>query len=298
MGFSVACMARESTEVLNAFFRHYLSANAERIFLYYDGDLEDLEIESSEKIVIIFCNEEFWSTRQLRRPDAVVPRQRMIFNDAFSINTSDWLLICDADELVMGNIAHALDRVPSKFEFVKLRPYEAVWIKGENVEVPFANSTFRKPMPRFLGKALSFLIYGVSAKYFHSGIASHTQGKSIVRKSGDFSSMGIHAPRGPSANKGIWLDWVFPDADVRLYHFSAITYSRWKTKLSGRADGSRQDSSVDHVSRFSPAQAAVRTAFNRSLATGKERELFECIFVLKPRQAWKLKLLGLLEYKT
>jgi hypothetical protein len=297
VGFSVVCMAKEPAEILNKFIEHYTLAGAEKILLYYDGDATDLPLVSSDKLVLISCDEAFWASRQLRRPEPVVPRQKTVFNDAFSINRSDWLLICDADELVVGRIDLSLEQIPAKFDFVKLRPYEAVWTKGEDVNIPFGNTLFRKIAPRFLGKIVSLLVYGIDAKFFHSGIASHTQGKSIVRRTGNFSSMGVHAPRSDLLNKGTWLDVVISDTDVRLYHYSALSFNRWRTKLGGRIDGSRQDSSTRHVARFSPGQAALRDAFVNKLSTGREREIFDRVFVLSPRQVWILRMLGLLEYK-
>jgi hypothetical protein len=100
-----------------------------------------------------------------------------------------------------------------------------------------------------------------------------------------------------SEKSGSWLDDVFPNTDVRLCHYSAVTFNRWKVKLLGRFEGSRRDASVDHVARFSPAQAAIRTAFVQYMKLGKERELFDRIFVLRPRQVRVLRTLGLLEFK-
>lgn len=288
MGFSVACMALERPEILKRFIDHYRAVGAERIFLYYDGDASGLGLTSADDVDLVACSQAFWAARTGQRPAMVVPAQQVAFDDAFTRNTSDWLLVCDVDEFVAGDIAHALGAAPAGLDYVRIRPAEAVWVEGEDVETPFSNSLFRAPTPRFLGKALSLVVYGRDWRMFQRGIQSHIMGKSFVRRSACFQGMGLHFPKGTHAGKGTWMHVLAPDSKVWLYHFSAISFSRWKTKLGGRIDGSRR------TLTYSSWQGALLKTFAAHAADGRERELFDRLFVLDRRKISILRRCGLL----
>jgi hypothetical protein len=287
MGFSVACMAREPRDVLERFIAHYRTLGAERILLYYDGDTAHLGLTPPEGVELIACDAAFWEPHG-GRPGMFVPSQGIVYRDGFARNRSDWLLLCDIDEFVEGDAAPALASVPDGIDYVRLRPAEAVWAAGEDVEVPFANRLFRLPTRRYLGKPLSLVAYGRDFRVFQRGILSHITGKSFVRRGAAFTSLGSHTPRGIDASRGAWLHRIVPGARVSLHHFSAISFSRWKRKLGGRIDGSRAT-----LVRGGWKQNLL-AAFAAHAAEGRERELFDRLYVLNPGQIRLLRGCGLL----
>ena len=93
-------MMRESASIISRFVDYYLNQGAERILLYYDGVCPEFPEKSSSIVLVVNIDESFKSRNLAGDPKDLISTQEMIFGIEHKQNTSDWLLVVDADEFV------------------------------------------------------------------------------------------------------------------------------------------------------------------------------------------------------
>jgi len=102
--FEVVAMALAPARHLAAFTDHYRAKHPARIRIYFDGEdaPDPVQVGLDPKDLIV-CDAAFWATRG-GRPQAVEDRQRVVYAEAYSTLASDWLLVVDIDEMILGDV--------------------------------------------------------------------------------------------------------------------------------------------------------------------------------------------------
>lgn len=135
--FSVIVLMKESAAVIMRFAEYYHKIGAAQILVYNDGPLEnaltdglDMDRLAACRVTLIACDDAYWSaTPTGRRLEDIQDRQRVIYLEGQPRCTTDWALICDADEFVIDRIpvSKFLDAIPDDVDSVAIDPAEAVW---------------------------------------------------------------------------------------------------------------------------------------------------------------------------
>jgi hypothetical protein len=289
-------MVREDGIVLSHFVDWYVRAGAERILLFYDGSGEEAREATSSfadvpGVSTIVCDEAFWNEAFGAFDKDLDARIVHVFRRALSMNESDWLLLCDADELLQE--AHRLgDILPSidgGTKAIRLRNSEAVWRKGEAAEKPFSATWERWPLPnRRLGKRLlAKLVYGRRAHALARGTTGHVQGKQMIRKGTVPEVINSHSCT-VSGTEAVFLDQIADGPDLPyIRHFDAVSMTRWCRKWRERTSG-RTVSTTMSTQRVAQMEEALR-----KIDEGEIQTLFYEMNALSAYQRSMLRVLGL-----
>lgn len=241
--FSVVSMMREEPFVIQWFIDFYIKAGASRIFIYYDGVLqhqEDIPGLSRPEVELTECDDTFWVGVDCERPACLEDAQAAVFRLAHHRCLSDWLLIVDADEFVVGarSIKELLSSVPDAVKCIRVRSAEAIWGPGDDIIKEFGCTHFRTILPRRASALLSWILYGNNASLFRQGLLSHTEGKQFLRRSAKVSRIGIHNSYIEQRSIGQWVHELSPNnVSFILAHFDAIGFIRWRKKWEWRLTG-------------------------------------------------------------
>ncbi len=237
--FSVVSLMKEEASIIRRFVDYYQKLGAERIFILYDGGLDDLAADGVTPAVLaaqgaelLSCDDAFWLREAGKVPEHLEHRQRAAFAVGHARNPSDWLLVCDADEFVIDRmpVAGFLDRIPIGVDSVVIPPAEAVWGPGESIDVPFGSSWFRRP--GLQGRFDKYIVYGPMGVLFRRGLLGHALGKQFVRRGARFDLIHQHFAYRDGKRISVPAAQIHPDlAVVELAHFDAISYARWYEKF-------------------------------------------------------------------
>ena len=287
-------MMRETPDVIRRFAAFYRAAGAERILVYYDGALDDRGGMVPDDVVLTECTAEFWKeTCVVGRPDHLEAAQGKVYSHAARTNTSDWLLVVDADEfLVGGSIRSMLSRVPDEIEALRIRNVEAAWGPGDDITRPFASTDFRKPLPKKLFALLSWPLYGGLTPFFHRGLVGHSEGKHFVRREARGCEIQCHDSFRDGRRLGRWAHDVVSGAErMVVLHFDAISFERWREKWRRRFSGEAP------ANMMSPKRAAQLHRVEAAVTAGKMEalQLFRAFYGLTPWQRAILSLVGRIE---
>ena len=141
--WAVAATVRAPEAHVNLFLSHYLSLGAERIFIYFDDPLEQGfdHALGVGRVAPCTCDSQYWRERRIARPDHLNGRQAINVAHAARLNTSEWLLHIDCDELVVST--RSIDEILAKHHddrifSLRLEPLEAVYTTAPTV--PFSTT--------------------------------------------------------------------------------------------------------------------------------------------------------------
>jgi len=294
--FTVVSMVKEDPEFLKVFCRFFTDLGAARIVLYYDGSAEEaasLEVLAKlGPVTTIACDDAFWTTEGVSRPQVVSHRQTHLFTKAFMEADTDWLLACDADELLITETPFQawLDTVPAEVEAVKFPTAEAVWGPGEDIEAAFSNRHFRLMFPDArTWRRAGLWVYGLTGLVMKQGLVGHELGKCVTRVGArDLLVRNHRVMRNhrdiatPVARTGLPM--------VHLAHFDAINFTRWHYKSRRAAKMRTTGSSVKGRRRL---QRVLAYRLSR-LGTGPMRWFFRRLYCLSGGQMAALRTRGLL----
>lgn len=305
--FSVIVLMKESAAVIHRFAAYYHRIGAHEILLHLDDGLTDElragldpSLLAACNATLVACDAAFWAgTRKGVRPVDIQDRQRVVYTEGQARCTTDWALICDADEFVIPRrpVADFLDAMPADVDSVAIAPVEAVWGPGEDIDAAFGSTWFRRPkLPRTtLGKVAQLdlvWIYGPMGFLLRGGLLSHTIGKHFVRTTAPFDMIDLHFARRDGVRVTRNATEIDPALrDVELAHFDAISFDRWYEKSLRRV----VDDTPVAMKRRSRRRRAQLYLFDilRRFGKGGPRWYYRRLFALSRRQARRLEARGL-----
>lgn len=296
--FSIACLANETDAILHRFIAHYLRAGAAEVALFIDRaagetpvSLAPFDAQQQKRIKLTYCDDAFWDALGQRRPDVLEVRQRTVFTNHFRNCAHDWMLACDADEYLVSTepLSEVLDLTPDDVPSITFFTIEAVWGPGEAIDDAFGNTWFRIPFPTPKAwQRARTSIYGLSGYLMSSrGLVGHHVGKSITRTNSSVDEIQLHWANVDGACVSVSARRLGdPFTSVRLAHFDAIDFKRWRKKFQRR--GGRKGASGGRGSRRRVLQRRIANLANRfGSATG--RMVFRRFYCLTNRQLEQLK---------
>lgn len=297
--FSVFVLMKETAAVMMRFAEYYHRIGAARILLYNDGPLEaelraalDMARLEACGVTLIACDADFWAAAPGGvRPADIQDRQRVIYLQAQKLCTSDWALVCDADEFVIDRIpvGDFLARLPGTVTSVAIDPAEAVWGPGEDIDRAFGSTWFRRPdiaASRFEKRwqLRSLWLYGPLGILFRSGILSHAVGKQFLRVDARFDVIDLHFSMRDGVTQTVRARDIDPDlAQVELAHFDAISYERWHEKSRRRVTGDTRTAMMRRSGRRRLQLRIFKACYR--LGPWATRWFYRRLYTLTPRQA-------------
>ncbi|MFC7377925.1 hypothetical protein [Brevundimonas sp. GCM10030266] len=288
--FEVVAMALAPDRHVAAFVDHYRSEGAARVRVYFDAAEGPAPASVGlDPADLIVCDPAFWTARG-GRPEAVEDRQRVVYADAYSTLSADWLLVVDIDEFMLGDVdmVAVLAAVPPERESVIFPSVEAVWRAGDDLNREYGSVLARRPYHGPFSDQFADLLYPKRGTFFVRGLLAHHMGKHAVRRGRPGLMVCIHESkrdgqplkaaraRDPRTGKTAWL-----------LHHDAISLEAWRAKWDRRlASGD----TAEMGRRRRRQQAAYATARTE----GREAALFADLYALRPWQARVLGALGML----
>lgn len=305
--FSVIVLMKESAAVIHRFAAYYHRIGAAEILLYLDGGTDaelhaglDHELLETCRVTLLPCDDAFWAaTPDGTRPPDIQDRQRVVYLQGHGRCTTDWALICDADEFVIPRrpVSDFLNAMPADVISVAIAPVEAVWGPGEDIDEAFGSTWFRRPkLPKTVFEKVIqpdlVWIYGPFGLLLRSGMLSHVIGKHFVRVDAAFDVIDLHFARRKGArvtHRAIDVDPAL--GDVELAHFDAISFERWHAKSLRRVVGDTAQA-MRRRGRRRRAQLYIFDILRR-FGIGALRWYYRQLFALTRRQARLLEKRGL-----
>lgn len=295
--FSVLVLMKESAAVIHRFAAYYSRIGAAQTVIFIDGPIEadleaglDRDLLAAQRVELVPCDDAFWAAAPGDRPLDIQDRQRAIYLIGQAHCTSDWALICDADEFVIDRmpVAAFLDAMPRDVLSVAIAPVEAVWGPGEDINAAFGSTWFRRPdiASSRLEKRLqlrSLWLYGPLGILFRSGILSHAVGKQFVRTKAHFDVIDLHFSTTGGKRVTRRAADIDPSlAQVELAHFDAISFERWHAKSLRRV---LHDTRTAMMRRSGRRRLQLRI-FDLLRRVGKAgpRWFYRRLYTLTPRQ--------------
>ena len=244
--FSVVTVVREETPVIRRFCEHYLALGAERIFLYVDGEASgaraamELMGPAASRVDLSEMLEEDWIAR-FGYPERVLDRkQQKIFPEAHARCESGWTFFADADEFLLARqpIAEMLEQVDPGIPSFRLMPAEAVWGPGDNPNVPFGSTHFRRPFRRRrIWHAQKRFLYDRHHGLFRNNVLGHQEGKHFLRTDVRPDSIEPHWSRIGGSIISPEFPFGMDGCVNEVLHFDAISLERWMEKMRRRHGG-------------------------------------------------------------
>jgi hypothetical protein len=181
--------------------------------------------------------------------------QAAIYNAAWKACQSDWLLVVDADEFVIGPepICALLQAIPPDVDAIRIPTAEAVWGPGDDLDKEFGCTHLRTPIPKG-SRLMQRIVYGNLAPLFHMGLLGHTAGKHFVRREARIDTVRLHNSLKDGRPVGQWAAAATPKGrGFILAHFDAIGFERWREKWRRRLAGEikAQDMSAQRKAQMS-----------------------------------------------
>lgn len=283
--FSVAMLAREEPGVLLRSLSHFRALGAERIFLFHDGAMPDNTdvSEFGPDVDLEVLTEDFWIDKLGPLPHDFQDKQRAAYRKAIDRNQSDWLFLCDADEMIINHrdLYDVLLSVPTEVESLSIPTAEAFWAETNCGEIDDAFSCrfFRRPLGPLAWRVQRRFLYPRTWHLMQANLLGHAAGKQFLRRGAVFSHLTSHvAFRGNELiTQGI-EKVTGPDVGLELAHFDAISFPRWLEKFRRRITG-------DVIQGRTPARKKQRDALSVVLRgtcswEGQARALFSDLYTL------------------
>lgn len=296
--FSICCLVREKVTVLQRFVEHHQRAGVEHVYLYFDGSQEETRpiceaFKTDKSVSVKCCDSTYWSTNYPGKSKIDLPDKRLkVFTECVDQNTSDWLLICDADEFVVADrpLGSILAQLPKETLGVRIPNSEAVWGPEANIHEEFGCDYERHPFPTgYWGKAfLPLLVYGRDWSILGRGVTGHREGKHLLRKGMVPDVMTSHWSKFDGKKIDFMPSGMAEGSNLRIVHFDAVGYERWKDKWCGRISGRAIPRTRN------PMRLKQWKMIEKALSDGQGEDVFRRICTLNRWQVFVLKCLGLL----
>ena len=232
--------------MVERFVTHHLASGCHELFLFF-SDPEDPAIpwaREQPRVRVEAIHEEVdiqpeGPPRRRSQFGAYVTTDEKLLISAAHANAwseADWIIHLDADEYLRAeeSIGSYLGDIDPQVWMVTVPPLEAVYERFEDSLMDFNTDLFRRALP--VGEDSDLLVaqlYGGAAGMFRHGLLGHTSGKSFIRRSPDVTEIGIHA----GTHRDPLQPVLFERKRIKLLHFDALSFNRWKRKFRMRADG-------------------------------------------------------------
>lgn len=291
--FSVVSMMREDPAIIRRFIDFYLKAGAREIILFHDGPLPDWKEWGNPAVQMTECDDAFWEALCGGRPTSHEDAQMAVFNATWTACQSEWLLVVDADEFVLGPrpIRELLGSVPAGTDALRIPTAEAVWGPGDSPGEEFGCTYFRTALPARGSGLIQRLLYGNLAPLFRLGLLGHTAGKHFVRRGGRISQVRLHDSICDNRPAGRWARDISPqNRDFVVAHFDAVSFERWREKWRRRFSG--EINAKDMAPQRLAQMQAIRTGLSVDDTTA--RRLFSRMNGINRLQRTALSMLGCL----
>jgi hypothetical protein len=228
--WTVVAMADEPAPLVVAFAQHMLAAGALQVDLFLDGPNPEAEalLAAMPDCRVTVLDAAFWAaSAKGRRPQRRAQRQKMVAEIAYLRCKADWLLHCDADELVhhRNRLREVLAEVPDHVTHVSLQVQERVWTR------PSAHTyggAFRRKIKTYASHAQR--LHGDGAGLFQRGLSGHAAGKSLTRTGRDLRPT-IHFAMRKDGTDLHAQTMRIPPASARLLHFDGFTPLHYAIKM-------------------------------------------------------------------
>ncbi|WP_424941648.1 glycosyltransferase family 2 protein [Aliiroseovarius sp. S253] len=291
-------MVRETLPVLQRFVEHHQRVGAEHVFLYFDGTEEETRpireaFAGDSSVSVDCCDSNYWDKMYPGKEQIDLgDKQIGAFRDGLTRNTSDWILICDADEFVVSDepLGVALAQLPEDFKGVRIRNTEAVWGPGGDIHNEFSCEYERHPFPTgYLGNTLlPILVYGRDWFMIRRGVTGYKEGKHLLRKGMIPEELTSHSSVFGGKRVRFMPPGIARGINLRIVHFDAIGYERWETKWATRISGR----TIPRTK--APMRLKQWALIEEALSAGRGESLFRRMSALNFWQAFVLNRLGLL----
>lgn len=295
MSFSVCLLCSEQPEIVSRFVSYYLGAGAERVSVYLDEGAPCPALPEDPRVSVITCAALLEDCGLTERPRYIEELQVIAYGHAFGLLSSEWMLICDADEFVASShsIEVTLSHIPDHWHFAILPVAEGVWGPEDTKFEAFGCTYFRTRAPKGFGKIQSRILYGKNGKFLVAGLVGHSLGKYVIRKGSPVRRLGIHEPHGDITLKGGTTCEIEAMSELFLYHFDAISLERWQTKWSGRLEKTRESNAYG----FNNATALYARQFEKAKDKKSQMQLFSSLYAIGVLRTSYLKAVGQLRRK-
>lgn len=237
--FSVLIVARETRSVMKTVIGHYRRLGAEQIMIFFDGPTTPLKGLDAPGLEVIECNADFWAAHLEGNAPSIEDKQRVAHGIGLGRCRADWLLIVDADELLVADrpVEDMLDAVPADVDALRIPNYEMVWGPGDEFGREFGATYLRIPLRHRGRRALLRLVYGRDSRFLPFGLTGHEAGKQFIRAGRHYDLIDIHTCQRNGELIGQWLDAVAPGETAFIAHFDAVSLARWAEKFRRRYSG-------------------------------------------------------------
>ncbi|MEO8530168.1 MAG: glycosyltransferase family 2 protein [Deltaproteobacteria bacterium] len=280
--WAVATIARESPDVIRRFVSWHLDMGAAEVTIYFD-DPDDANIDMVAhipQVKSIRCTPEFWTGVGMSPDRMFIKRQNRAMQHAYNNCPYDWLLVCDADELLYLKdeiLGEFLAEQTEATRSVTFRPAERVVVDGEESETYYRLPMPRNLLARYMGPELA------GALMQRGGFVGHSVGKSILRPGIPDILIRQHFGQLPGYVKVLdeIIDWQSGGA---ILHLMNNSFADWNRKLRVRIGGSSMTRGLSDV---------LRKVFD----AGDEEAIeayFRKLYHVSPEMAYVLKRRGVL----
>lgn len=227
--WAVATIAREPESVLRRFVDWHLGAGAGRVHVVLDDpdDPAAALFADEPRVEVVRATPAYWARLGMADERRFTKRQNAAMLDAYHRADEDWLLICDADELLRfdGHLAAALAGIAPGIASVRVAPAEAV-------RAPDGGVLFRRPAPRWLLRRAHGADLGLFRK--RAGLVGHMEGKALHRTGRRDVFVRQHAIHDAATGKALRTARWGPEDGAHLLHMNLEDWSAWRAKLPWR----------------------------------------------------------------
>lgn len=240
-------------EIILPAVAHYLNSDAERIHIYLDAPLPEIEavLASHPRCVVTVCDAVYWAAKPRGRQEILQRRQNANVAHARTQSDSDWLVHVDSDEFLVSAapalplaLGAELDRVPEEHDWVRILPMERVLPPALAPQTIF-DGIFRN---QTADTSLIAAAYGPGAPFLFRGMSGHARGKVGFRRKTRMR-VRIHdviypVPPGEKVPVLVKPSEMPPFTTLRntlLLHFEGWSPLQWATKLVRIAEDGRTE---------------------------------------------------------
>lgn len=284
--FSICIVSRETPRIVERFVEFHAALGPETITVIHDGmarDLWDQGLTLSDRAaactVIVGAEDDIWPVIGFSKPESFVPQQEALFTYAYQQTTSDWIFCMDADEFLMADkpVQDMLAAIPANIPSLILENVEAVWGPGDTIGPAFSSTWFRRQMPEGRETADRLkAVHGHAARLLNAkGFVGYIQGKSVHRRGAGIDYVAAHwGEIGGEIVSRPAAQALGQSETLRVAHFDAISFARWRDKFAHRR----------RVSIGDRRRLILRRVINTAVRLGYGPTLFRMLYSLNRKQ--------------
>ena len=288
---TIAALADEKSIYLAGFVAAHLAQGAEKVIVYLDRGTENPFHSAAgtiDGLEIICCDDAFW---QGKRPKNLEVRQRYCYEHAYKNAQTEWVGLCDADEIFVPvtNYAQELAKTKEDDQMIACPVWEAVWEPSTSYEGLFSASHARRRVrdeqvrKKMLPKGALFDVLS------RDGLIGHVFGKYLIRRGVPDVQLKLHSAQTKTDQGDATGLVVSKTASLQLLHYDAMSLSAWEEEHQKLVE--RQV-----IKNASRAGRVAQTEMFLLLASRKARKAyFEIIYTINPKHTKKLINKGFLQ---